>query len=312
MSPVIQLKHRSPRTNLSHRLDNTYGAPGSDKVYGTLRSGIRNKHSRRRDPVAAINACLRRRNPYRVDRRELNAEKAMPAESQALIRRLIHQAIHISAAVSRGTTLGISRLQSRRKDAGGAPCDCALLRWRSNTQNRENAQIRNESEENRASGIALPFPQDLASPTRSKPCATCAFRWTKMWISFDYRSDKQASQPGHDIPDRPAQAVKPAHLSTASAGTSILCASPTAAPDHHLVHRLLRVGRPPPFVHNTQSQWMGGQSSCSSPVLCAIILSAEARTPAGNADRRLWKSRLPIRAVKFLHMKSAAVLEDAR
>lgn len=180
---------------MSHRLDNTYGAPGSDKVYGTLRSGIRNKHSRRRDPVAAINACLRRRNPYRVDRRELNAEKAMPAESQALIRRLIHQAIHISAAVSRGTTLGISRLQSRRKDAGGVPCDCALLRWRTNTQNRENAQIRNESEENRASGIALPFPQDLASPTRSKPCATCAFRWTKMWISFDYRSDKQASQP---------------------------------------------------------------------------------------------------------------------
>lgn len=119
MSPVIQLKHRSPRTNLSHRLDNTYGAPGSDKVYGTLRSGIRNKHSRRRDSVAAINACLRRRNPYRVDRRELNAEKAMPAESQALIRRLIHQAIHISAAVSRGTTLGISRLQSRRKDAEG-------------------------------------------------------------------------------------------------------------------------------------------------------------------------------------------------
>lgn len=76
MSPVIQLKHRSPRTNLSHRLDNTYGAPGSDKVYGTLRSGIRNKHSRRRDPVAAINARLRRRNPYRVDRRELNAEKS--------------------------------------------------------------------------------------------------------------------------------------------------------------------------------------------------------------------------------------------
>lgn len=111
MSPVIQLKHRSPRTNLSHRLGNTYGAPGSDKVYGTLRSGIRNKHSRRGDPVAAINACLRRRNPYRVDRRKLNAEKTIPAESQALIRRLIHQAIPISAAVSRGTTLGISRLQ---------------------------------------------------------------------------------------------------------------------------------------------------------------------------------------------------------
>lgn len=79
-----------------------------------------------------------------------------------------------------------------------------------------------------------------------------------MWISFDYRSDKQASQPGHDIPDRPAQAVKPAHLPAASAGTSILFASPTAAPDHHLVHRLFRVGRPPPFVHNSQSQWMGG------------------------------------------------------
>lgn len=159
MSPVIQLKHRSPRTNLSHRLDNTYGAPGSDKVYGTLRSGIRNKHSRRRDSVAAINACLRRRNPYRVDRRANSMQKkAMPPESQALIRRLIHQAIHISAAVSRGTTLGISRLQSRRKDAEGAPCDCALLRWRTNTQNRENAQIRNESEEIRASGNALPFP----------------------------------------------------------------------------------------------------------------------------------------------------------
>lgn len=240
-------------------------------------------------------------------------KKAMPPESQALIRRLIHQAIHISAAVSRGTTLGISRLQSRRKDAGGVPCDCALLRWRTNTQNRENAQIRNESEENRASGIALPFPQDLASPTRSKPCATCAFRWTKMWISFDYRSDKQASQPGHDIPDRPAAGSQTCpHLPAASAGTSIIFASPTAAPDHPLVHRLLRVGRPPPFVHNSQSQRMGGQSSCSSPVLCAIILSAEARTPTGNADRRLWKSRLPIRAVKFLHMKSAAVLEDAR
>jgi hypothetical protein len=134
-----------------------------------------------------------------------------------------------------------------------------------------------------------------------------------MWISFDYRSDKQASQPGHDIPDRPAAGSQTCpHLPAASAGTSIIFASPTAAPDHHLVHRLLRVGRPPPFVHNSQSQWMGGQSSCSSPVLCAIILSAEARTPTGNADRRLWKSRLPIRAVKFLHMKSAAVLQDAR
>lgn len=128
MSPVIQLKHRSPRTNLSHRLGNTYGAPGSDKVYGTLRSGIRNKHSRRRDPVAAVNACLRRRKPYRVARRQLNAEKAMPAAPYALIRRLIHQAIHITAAVSRGTTLGISLQKNRRKDAGGVPCDCALLR----------------------------------------------------------------------------------------------------------------------------------------------------------------------------------------
>lgn len=133
-----------------------------------------------------------------------------------------------------------------------------------------------------------------------------------MWISFDYRSDKQASQPGHDIPDRPAQAVKPAHLPAASAGTSILFASPTAAPDHHLVHRLFRVGRPPPFVHNSQSQWMGG-------TIILLLAGPLRHHPFGRGtDTRrqcgplVVEKSLAIRAVKFLHMKSAAVLQNAR
>lgn len=129
-----------------------------------------NRHSKRGDPVAAINACLGRRNPYRVDRRELNAEKAIPAEPYARTRRLIHQVIHTSAAVSRGTTLGISRLQNRREDAGGVRWDCTLLRLRTNTQNRENAQIRNESEENRASGITIPFHKSWLRPRVQALC----------------------------------------------------------------------------------------------------------------------------------------------
>ncbi len=63
------------------------------------------------------------------------------------------------------------------------------------------------------------------------------------------------------------------------------------------------------------NEWVGewaGKSSCASAVLCAIILSAEARTATDNAGRTLWKSRLPIRAVKFLHMKSAADFQGAR
>lgn len=215
MSPVIQLKHRSPRTDLSHRSGNTYGAPGSDKVYGTLRSGIRTKHSRRGDPVAAINACLLYRNPYRADRREFNAEEAILAKPYALkpyalIRRLIHQAIHISVG---GFTWNNSGDKSAGKSAErcgwGVPWDSALVRWGTNAHDRENAQIHNESEENRASGIAIPFHKSWLRPSASRACATRAFRWKKMWISFDYRSDKQASQPGHDIPARPAPGTPP-------------------------------------------------------------------------------------------------------
>ncbi|MFY3137686.1 hypothetical protein ACOTFF_13460 [Achromobacter xylosoxidans] len=50
------------------------------------------------------------------------------------------------------------------KDTDGAPRNGALPLWGANTQNRENAQIRNESEENRASGIAIPFHKNRRRP----------------------------------------------------------------------------------------------------------------------------------------------------